>query len=215
MSAIYGVGIYGTAQYGVVQASVTVSVTGVSSNFILNDTLEIDAEALHFIDTPNTDTLNVSLGVLSVSGKAIVIPTGAEVTGSIGTIIQRTNNTISVTGIFSTPAIGDIALETNNYIDVTGIQVVSFVNTVSVVAFATVPITGVFATGAVGTVNIFENELIVSPTNIAVLTVGVLTVNTTVFNFNAVASQYSRNRTAYVPRKPTSQERTVIIPAGQ
>jgi hypothetical protein len=211
--AVYGIGIYGTSQYGV--ASVTVFVDGVATNFILNDTLEIQADALHLIDTPNTDPLDSFVGNVSVSAAAIVVPTGAEVTGSIGTVTQKTNNTVPVTGVFSTPAIGTVALETNNYIDVTGFSVTGFVNTVSVVAKATVTITGVFSTGSIGTVNILENEVIISPTTIAVLTAGVLTISTTAFNFNAVAAQYSRNRTAYVPRKPTAQERTVIIPAGQ
>lgn len=211
--AVYGIGIYGTSQYGV--ASVTVFVDGVAGSFVLNDTLVISADAVHIIDTPNTDPLDSFVGNVFVSAAAIVVPTGAEVTGSIGTVIQKTNNTVPVTGVFSSPAIGTVALETNNYIDVTGLSATGFVNTVTVVAKATVAVTGVFGTGAVGTVTILENEVIVSPTTIAVLTAGVLTINTTVFNFNAVASQYSRNRTAYVPRKPTSQERTVIIPAGQ
>lgn len=211
--AVYGIGIYGTSQYGV--ASVTVFVDGVATNFILNDTLEISADALHVIDTPNTDPLDSFVGVVSISAEAIVVPTGAEVIGAIGTVTQKTNNTVSVTGVFSTPAIGTVALETNNYIDVSGLSATGFVTTATVIAKATVTVTGLFNTGAIGTVTVLENEVIVSPTTIAVLTAGVLTISTTVFNFNAVASQYSRNRTAYVPRKPTAQERTVIIPAGQ
>ena len=211
--AVYGIGIYGTSQYGV--ASVTVLVDGVASSFVLNDTLEIQADALHLIDTPNTDPLDSFVGSVVVSAGAIVIPTGVEATGSLGTVIQKSSNTILVTSVTSSVSVGTVALETNNYIDVTGFQLQSNVGAVSVVAKATITVTGVFGTTAVGTVTVLENEVLQSPTTIAVLIAGVLTVSTTSFNFNATASQYSRNRTVYVPRKTTTQERTVIIPAGQ
>jgi hypothetical protein len=211
--AVYGIGIYGTSQYGV--ASVTVFVDGVDASFVLNDTLQIQADALHVIDTPNTDPLDSFVGNVNISAAAIVVPTGVEATGSLGTITQKTNNTVPLTGVVGTAEVGTISLETNNYIDVSGFVATGFIGSVNVIAKATVTVTGVFGTTAVGTVVILENEVIPSPTTIAVLIAGNLTVTTTAFNFNAVASQYSRNRTAYVPRKPSSKERTVIIPAGQ
>jgi hypothetical protein len=211
--AVYGIGIYGTSQYGV--ASVTVFVDGVSSNFVLNDTLQIQADALHVIDTPNTDPLDSFVGNVSVSAEAIVVPTGVEATGSLGTVIQKSSNIVPVVSVFGAAEVGTVALETNNYIDVTGFVATGFVGSVNVVAKATVAVTGVFGTTAVGTVVILENEVITSPTSIAVLTAGNLTITTTSFNFNAVASQYSRSRTAYIPRRSTAKERTVIIPAGQ
>ncbi len=211
--AVYGIGIYGTSQYGV--ASVTVLVDGVASSFVLNDTLEIQADALHVIDTPNTDPLDSFVGNVVVSAGAIVIPTGVEATASLGTITQKTNNTVLLTTVAGTTEVGTLTLETNNYIDVSGFVATGFIGSVNVAAKATVNVTGVFGTTAVGTVVILENEVIQSPTTIAVLIAGALTVSTTSFNFNATASQYSRNRTVYIPRKPTAQERTVIIPAGQ
>jgi hypothetical protein len=211
--AVYGIGIYGTSQYGV--ASVTVLVDGVNASFVLNDTLEIQADALHVIDTPNTDPLDSFVGNVSVSAGAIVVPTGAEATGTIGTITQKSNNTVPVSGVFGTAENGTVALETNNYIDVFGFVATGFVGSVNVIAKASVTLTGVFGTTNIGTVVILENEVITSPTSIAVLIAGNLTITTTSFNFNSVASQYSRNRTAYVPRKPSSKERTVIVPAGQ
>ena len=211
--AVYGIGIYGTSQYGV--ASVTVFVDGVSGSFVLNDTLQISADAVHIIDTPNTDPLDSFVGSVTVVAEAIVVPTGVEATGSLGTIIQKSSNTILVTSVSSNINIGTVALETNNYIDVSGFELTTGFNTVTVVATATIAITSVAGTFANGTLTIFENEVVPSPTTIAVLTAGVLTISTTAFNFNSTANQYSRNRTAYVPRKPTAKERTVIIPTGQ
>lgn len=211
--AVYGIGIYGTSQYGV--ASVTVFVDGVSATAILNSTLQISADATHAVCGLCADELDGFVGNVSVSAEAIVVPTGAEATGTIGTVTQKSNNTIPIGGVVGTAEAGTLSLETNNYIDVTGFVATGFVGSVNVVAKATATVTGVFGTTAVGTVVILENEVIVSPTSIAVLIAGNLTISTTSFNFNAVASQYSRNRTAYVPRKPTDKERTVIIPAGQ
>jgi len=70
--AIYGTGVYGTSKYG--SFGVVVSVDGVSGQFILNDTLEIYGDALHLIDTPNTDPLDSFVGSVSVSGDATANP---------------------------------------------------------------------------------------------------------------------------------------------
>lgn len=277
--AIYGTGVYGTSVYG--SFGVIVSVDGVVSSFVLNDTLQISADAVHIIDTPNTDPLDAFIGDVFVSADANIVPTGivgttalgiltidattillldaVEATGTIGTLVVAADANVSptqvdlvsivgvvlvsgdsnlisvsveatgtvqeptvaasavaiVTGASTSSAVGVITLETNNYIDVSGIEVAGIIGTPVVVAKATVTVTGVFGSTATGTVGILENEVVIPTSLLVVITAGVLTISTTAFNFNAVAAQYSRNRTAYVPRKPTAQERTVIIPAGQ
>jgi hypothetical protein len=217
--AVYGVGVYGTSQYGV--ASVTVLVDGVTATATLNSTLQISADAKHAVCGLCIGAIdgfigsNASFIKVNVTGDAVVIPTGVEVTFDLGNVSQRTNNTIPVVSVVGNVETGVLSLESNNYIDVLGFGIATAIGNVLVAAKATVDITGVFGTPSIGTVTILENEVITSSTNIAVLTAGNITITTTSFNFNSVASQYSRNRTAYIPRRPSSKERTVIVPAGQ
>lgn len=281
--AIYGTGVYGTSKYG--SFGVVVSVDGVSGQFILNDTLEIYGDALHLIDTPNTDPLDSFVGSVSVTADANTAVTGVSAASALGSLIIEATTIISVTGVAgneeigsvsvsgdatanpeipflgdqlllymtvpvilgdanitvnsveatgqveppsvfassntlvtgvnTTSNVGTVSLETNNYLDVSGIEIVSSIGSPVIIAKATVTITGVFATCFVGSVTILENEVQIPPAVVGSFSVGTVVITTTVFNFNAVASQYSRNRTAYIPRKPTAKERTVIIPAGQ
>lgn len=281
--AIYGTGVYGTSKYG--SFGVVVSVDGVSGQFILNDTLEIYGDALHLIDTPNTDPLDSFVGNVSVTADANTSVTGVSAASALGSLIIEATTIVSVTGvagneeigsvnvlgnatttpeilaleslllintsipiilgnanltatsveatgqveppsvvassntlvtgISTTPSVGTIVLETNNYIDVSGIQLIFSPGHLAVAASATLTVTGVFATVSVGSVTVLENEVQIPPAVVGSFVVGTVTINTTAFNFNAVASQYSRTRTAYIPRKPTAKERTVIIPAGQ
>lgn len=67
--------------------------------------------------------------------------------------------------------------------------------------------------GSIGTVNIVTGEA-AKPTSVyGVIVAGVVTINTTLFDYNAVASGYNRPRTVYIPRQTTSKDRTVLVPA--
>lgn len=211
--AIYGTGVYGTSLYNV--ANITVLVDGVVGTTALNDTLQIQGDASHVVCSLCLGALNGSVGSVSVQAEAIVVPTGVSATGSLGTLVQITVNRIPVTGVEGTGQIGTAGLETNNYIDVTGFEVSSFVNdALSITGEAVTVLPGVAITSTLNnTLNIIENEVVVPPSASAIIALGTVTINTTSFDFNSVASLYSRIRTVHIPRQTTSKERTVIVPA--
>ena len=68
-----------------------------------------------------------------------------------------------------------------------------------------------FATGSVGSVSIFENAQPTFDGVFGIGSVGGVTITTVVFNYNAVAALYDRNRTVYVEAKSTAKERTVMV----
>ena len=212
--AVYGIGIYGTSQYGV--ASVTVLPDGVSATAFLNDTLEISADALHAIASPNEDPLDSFVGDVSVVGKAIVLLTGVDATVSLGTLNILATSFVFPTGLSATVSLGTITLETNNYLSITGVASFLVLPSVDVSASSFFILSAsASSTGSIGSVLVLENEVQIPSSLSATLQLGTVAVTVNVFNFNTTASQYSRYRTAYVPRRTTAKDRTVIIPAGQ
>jgi hypothetical protein len=207
--AVFGVGVYGTDIYNV--ASITVIPDGVSATAVLNNTLQIEGNATLVVTGVFASTF---INNVAVSGEAIVIPTGVEATGSIGTVAQVTVNRVPVTGVVGTTEIGDITLETNNYLDVGSVVASGQIGNVVVAAKAVVTVTGVFATGFINdNLVILENEVVIPPSVSATGAVGIPVVTGVIFDFNTVANLYSRSRVAYVFRRTTSKDRTVIIPA--
>lgn len=211
--AIYGTGVYGTSLYNV--SNITVLVDGVVGTSALNDTLQIEGDATHVISSLSLGALSGSVGSVSIQAEAIVIPTGVSATGSLGSLTQITVNRIPVTGVAGTGEVGTAGLETNNYIDVAGFALSSFVNdALSITGKAVTVLPGVVITSTLNnTLNILENEVVIPPSVSAIIALGTVTINTTFFDYNSVASLYSRTRAVYIPRQTTSKERTVIVPA--
>jgi hypothetical protein len=211
--AVYGVGVYGTSIYNV--ASVTVLVDGVQGSTVLNDTLQIQGDALHAIVSIFENETIAFVGSVVVKAGAKPIPTGVEATGSLGAVSQVTINRITVTGVVGAAELGAISLETNAYLDVIGVEGIGAIGVPTVLCFANVSLSGVFATiSANSALTILENEVVVPPSSPLIINAGTVLVTTTAFNFNAVASQYDRNRTVYIHRRTTSKERTVIVPTN-
>jgi hypothetical protein len=211
--AVYGIGVYGTSVYNV--ASVTVLVDGVQGTTVLNDTLQIQADANHVICTLCLGAMQSFVGSVVVKAGAKPILTGVEATGFIGTVSQVTVNRVPVTGVVGTSELGTLSLETNNYLDVIGVEGTGVIRVPAVLCSANVSLSGVFATASANaTLTILENEVVVPPSSPLIINAGTVLVTTTAFNFNAVASQYDRNRTVYIHRRTTSKERTVIVPAN-
>lgn len=210
--AVYGVGVYGTNVYNV--ASITVIPDGVSATAVLNGTLQIQADSNHVICSVCLGPISSFIGNVSVSGEAIVIPTGVEATGFIGTVSQVTVNRVPVTGVEGVGEVGTITLETNNYLDVGSVVASGQIGTVVVAAKARVTVTGVFATGFINdNLVILENEVLTPPSVSATGAIGIPVVTGVIFDFNTVADLYNRSRVAYVFRRTTSKDRTVIVPA--
>lgn len=197
-----------------IDAATILFVEGLSANGAVN-TSTVLGDAILDSTVIVSGSLNGAVGPLEVLGSAIVLSANAEATGYINTVNIAASSIYSVVGILANFSVGDLSLETNNYLDVLGVSGSGEIGAANVIASATVSVTGVFGTAFVDTVTILENEIVIPELPIAVLLTGAVVVNTVVFDFNAVSSQYSRNRTAYVPRRPTAKERTVIVPAGQ
>jgi len=212
--AVYGTGVYGVDVYGAGSISVYINVDGNSVSAILNDTLQIQGDALHVIVTATEPPITSSIGSVSLSTGTLFEVTGVEATTALGALSQVTVNIIPVTGLSADVEIGTVALETNNYIDVTGLSVTTNFNNVLVSGDSNISLTGVFSTVFINdTLIILENEVYTLPSIFSITTISSPVVVTTIFNFNAVANLYDRRRTVFVPRRTTSAERTVYISA--
>ena len=212
--AVYGTGVYGVDVYGAGSISVYINVDGNSASAILNDTLQIQGDALHAIVSIFENETIAFVGNVDVATGCTFEVTGVEGTTTAGAVSQVTVNRVSVTGLSADLEIGTITLETNNYIDVTGLSATGSIDNVLIFGDSNVSITGVFATGFINsTLVILENEVYTPPSVFLIGSITTPTVVTTIFNFNAVASLYDRRRTVFVPRRTTSAERTVYVSA--
>lgn len=211
--AVYGVGVYGVAEYGV--SNVTVVPDGVQATGTTDSGLIITADGLHVVIGTTSSGLVGSIGVDQVTGDAVVIPTGVEATNSAGTITHRTVNLVPVTGVAGTSAVGTttVVADSNYAIDA-GVSGSGEVGTVIAKVNNTVSVTNNAATGSVGSVVVLENEVQI-PTGVSATgQAGTVSITTTTFNYDAVASQYAAARAVLVLRKGTSKDRTVRVPAA-
>lgn len=215
-TAVTGISATATLGTPIIVATTVVPVTGVSVNGSTN-TVDVFGEAVVPVSMPVALVHEIVFGITvpDILADANIVAGSVFATGQVQQPSVAASSNALVTGVNTTSNVGTVSLETNNYLDISGIEIVSNVGSPVIIAKATVTITGVFATGSIGSVTILENEVQIPPAVVASFVVGTVTINTTAFDFNAVASQYSRTRTAYIPRKPTAKERTVIIPAGQ
>jgi hypothetical protein len=211
---IYGIAEYGVDVYGL--ANVTVFVDGVAGNTVLNDTLQIQADANHVICTLCLGPMTGFVGSVNVTGDSNFILPSVEATGFIGTVTQVTVNRVPVTGVVGTTELGDITLETNNYLDVTGFELVGFIANNAAQFNVTAILPSVAVTGFINdNLVILENEVLTLASVQGNALVGTPIINATIFDFNTVADLYDRSRVVYVFRRTTSKDRTVMIPANQ
>lgn len=209
-----GVSASGSINSVDIQTDAILIPTGVSATGSIGP-VSIQAEAIVTLDGAVGAFVTGFIGSVGIQTDAVLIPTGVSATGSLGSLTQITVNRISVTGAAGTGEVGTAGLETNNYIDVAGFALSSFVNdALSITGKAVTVLPGVVITSTLNnTLNILENEVVIPPSVSAIIALGTVTINTTFFDYNSVASLYSRTRAVYIPRQTTSKERTVIVPA--
>jgi len=109
---------------------------------------------LHFDGSNGSTTFlnSGSVDVVTVTGDAIVPPSGLEATGGVGTV-----NVVviySVEGVAGTGAVGDVTVSADANVPTTGLQATGAVGTVTATGDAVAPATGIEATGGVGSVTI-------------------------------------------------------------
>jgi hypothetical protein len=151
------------------------------------------------------------IGTATIVAKAVTLVTGVEGTAQLGTPTQKTVNRIPVAGVEATGEVGDLVLVAKAVTDITGVSATGICGTVDAKAYSLYIVTGVEATGAVNDVTIAENARPTFDGVEATGFVGTTTVTVTVFNYEAVRDLYAPQRTVYVDRRSTSQDRTVFV----
>lgn len=120
-----------------------------TSAYVADDSAPI---LLHF-DGANGSTTFLNSGsvdVVTVTGDAIISPSGVEATGGIGDV--NITSIYHVTGVEATGAVNDVVVSASAVVDVTGVTASHFVGDVTVTGDAIVPPTGIEVATAVGSV---------------------------------------------------------------
>jgi len=157
------------------KADVDVSVTGLDLLTITQglSSIQIDNNVFVFA---SEDQLDTAIGTVpSVTGTALVQPTGQSLSGSIGQVIPEPRIPVDVTGISAALSLGSITLiqSTNESVttaglltgsvgsiipvsvyDVTGQSIASSIGSVTVIGGANINVTGIGLTANIGSVNI-------------------------------------------------------------
>ena len=94
----------------------------------------------------------------SVTGTAVVSPTGVAATGEIGSPSISGDSTLSLVGVAGTGVVGTAAVSADSNVTVTGVSATGSVGTAEAEAGAIVPTTGLEATSAVGSVTVNEGQ---------------------------------------------------------
>ena len=159
----------------VAKADVSVSVSGQDLLTITQglNSIQIDGDVFVFA---SEDQLDTAIGTVpSVTGTALVQPTGQSATGSIGQVLPEPKIPVDVTGISATLSLGNFTLvqTTNESVTtaglltgsvgsitpvstyaVTGQSLASSVGSVTAVGGANVSVTGIGLTANIGSVNV-------------------------------------------------------------
>jgi hypothetical protein len=164
-----------TAGTAIGKADVDVSVTGLDLLTITQglSSIQIDNDVFVFASEDQLDTATGTL--TSVTGTALVQPTGQSLSGSIGQVVPEPLLEVPVTGISASLSLGSITLiqSTNESVttaglltgtvgsiipvsvyDVTGQSLASSIGSVTVTGGANVNVTGIGLTANIGSVNI-------------------------------------------------------------
>ena len=170
-SARYGSGLYGTSEYGVV--NLTASISGVSATGTIASVVAGGFE----VDVTER------------------ISTGVSATGSINTL--TVNIIEKLESVSATGTIGTLTLTGTANVTLVGVEAVSFLNTVE--DKPTEILDSVSATGFVNDNFTFSNSHALTGIQ-GTTALGTIIKTAEVFNFQAVANQYSRARTIKIPR---------------
>tara|TARA_E500000318_G_scaffold68354_1_gene63163 strand:+ start:1731 stop:2621 length:891 start_codon:yes stop_codon:yes gene_type:complete len=157
------------------KADVSVSVTGAGLLTITQglNSIQVDGNVSVFVGEPALQTSVASLQ--SVTGTAVVSPSGQNLSGSLGTVLPEPKIPVDVTGISATLSLGNITLiqSTNESVttaglltgsvgsitpvsvySVTGQALASSIGSVTVTGQAGIDVTGIGLTANIGSVNV-------------------------------------------------------------
>lgn len=217
---------------GVVGVAVT-SLVGVSATAFVNDNVTF---SLGCIFDVSGNEAAVDVGSLNVVAKAVTSLVGIENSTAIGSVVVLADANILTIGAEAITSLGEVVVKSVNRIPVDGVEAASFVGSLSVtgtslyslvgiplsIVLGTSEVTadsvyGVSSAGeaafSVGDVSISENA---RPTfvglRVEALTSSVSVINT-LFDFNAVANQYSLLRTVFVEDRASSADRRLLVAA--
>jgi hypothetical protein len=207
--AIYGIGTYGAVRYGV--SNVAYTPDGVSASAVNDNNVVIIGDAVSVVVGV---TSTGAVGGVGVVGVAVTNVVGVEATAILGEASQRTVNRVEITGFDSTGAIGSVVVVADANTVPDGVTSNALINNVVIRAASNVIIAGVVSNTTVNDNVTFKLDCEFDVNGVAgVGLIGILSITTTSFDYDAVRDLYDRTRTVFVERGTTSAERTVLIEA--
>jgi len=134
------------------RADFEISVSGQSLTTTLSPTFAIQIDGNIFVNAAE-DQIDSAVGTVpSVTGTALVEPTGQSLSGSIGQVVPEPKIPVDVTGISASLSLGTISLEQSTVEPATGINATLSVGQVDAVSVAEA--SGIQITGSVGNTTI-------------------------------------------------------------
>jgi hypothetical protein len=153
-----------------------------------------------------------AVGDVVVAADANVDVIGVEAAAVLGQASQRTVNRVEVAGLEAVGAVGDVVVAADANTAVDGVTASALINNVVVRAASNVIIAGVVGNGVINDNVTFKLDCKFDVNGVVgVGIVGILSVTTTSFDYEAVKDLYDRKRTVYVERGTTSIERTAFV----
>ena len=184
----------GTIQVNVAEVLASVSATGSANDVGLKATSTIAIDGVSATGSVNTleekptevlDSVSATISVNFGQVNVAAIISGVSATGAVGTLEDKPTEileSVSATGIIGNPLVRVVVTKI-----ISGVAAVTSIGTFTI--SNTVTLTGVVGTTAAGQT----------------------TETGVIFDFGAVRDLYDRDRTVYVPRRSTSQEREAEV----
>jgi len=206
----YGEGLVVFTYVPAANVSVSVNVVGVSSTGSVGS-LTVSGKSRF---TPTGMASTGSVGSITVEAKAQILLTGSASSAVLGSAVAKANAIVSVTGISATSALGTVTTqitELSPIISITGFQATGSVGSLTLIGKANTSIIGQGIISSLGIVEVKAKSVCVTTGVLATGNIGNVTITNVVFDFNAVAALYDRNRTVFVEAKSTTKERTALV----
>ena len=184
----------GTIQVNVAEVLASVSATGSANDVEVKATSTIAVDGVSATGSVNTleekptevlDSVSATISVNFGQVNVAAIISGVSATGAVGTLEDKPTEileSVSATGIIGNPLVRVVVTKI-----ISGVAAVTSIGTFTI--SNTVTLTGVVGTTAAGQT----------------------TETGVIFDFGAVRDLYDRDRTVYVPRRSTSQEREAEV----
>jgi len=182
----------GTVQVNVAEVLASVSATGSANDVGLKATSTIAIDGVSATGSVNTleekptevlDSVSATISVNFGQVNVAAIISGVSATGAVGTLEEKPTEVLE--SVSATGIIGNVGVG------------------------ATQALTGVAATISVGTFTISNTVTLTGV--VGTTAAGQTTETGVIFDFGAVRDLYDRDRTVYVPRRSTSQEREAEV----